>query len=371
VSLDVLYRSPEAGALLVELHDKHKMVTLAKDKSPTARQELAAIMADLLSVELNTAQSELVGDVLSNLIRQVEKDIRQAVALKLSSMDNVPLRLILELANDEIDVAAPILKDSQILDDNDLVYIVKTKTAEYWRSISQREKLSEKLVDVLADTGDFDTAFNVIKNEFVKVSLKASQVFAKHAGANDEFAQSFVARTDIPESVIETIYNHVGEQVKNYIVDHYDVDLANAFSEAQNYIHRELMAARGGDFTVTSQMIRDAERHMRDRKLNPSFIVDYLKRGQLASYKASMSVYCGVSVGVVEQMLHQKTAQGLAIMCRAVGVLKSDYVNMFLLSSRLRESGIINNGELNNALSYFDKVEVEFAKTILQSNRDA
>ena len=62
--MDLMKNSPEAGRLLATLHDKHQIYALAEDRNPQARGELAAIMSELLGLDLGVAENELITDVM-------------------------------------------------------------------------------------------------------------------------------------------------------------------------------------------------------------------------------------------------------------------------------------------------------------------
>ncbi|HPF79246.1 MAG TPA: hypothetical protein PLF01_08165, partial [Alphaproteobacteria bacterium] len=77
----------------------------------------------------------------------------------------------------------------------------------------------------------------------------------------------------------------------------------------------------------------------------------------------------GLPVDTVIEMLQQKTAQALAVACKATGISKPDFVNMFLLTSRVRGGRIISHEQLGKALSYYDKVSERLARDILNQSR--
>ena len=103
MDLSFLDKSSSVTPLLVRLYDSHKLYSLAKDKKPLARAELTSAVSELLEMDLSPREGELIADVLIELMRQAEKDLCQALSEKLSVVDNVPLRLILQFSNDTID----------------------------------------------------------------------------------------------------------------------------------------------------------------------------------------------------------------------------------------------------------------------------
>lgn len=145
--------------LLVELYDSHKLYKMAPDHNTQIRYELIDIVTDLFSAELSSSEKEIISDILIRLTREAEKDLRHALAKRLAEIEDVPLRLVLHIANDDIDVAEIVLKKSPVLGSIDLVYILKSHSEEYWRAIAKRKSLGEKVVKLLSETKDIVISF--------------------------------------------------------------------------------------------------------------------------------------------------------------------------------------------------------------------
>jgi len=152
LSLNLLNKAPQAQDLLINFYDKHKLYAMTGGHEEESRWELASIMNELLDLELGTTEKEVITDALMSVISQAERNLRQAIAQKMSLSNNAPLRLILNFVSDDIDIATPVLKHSPVLNDTDLLYIIKAQSKEYWRVVAERSKLSPVLVDALADT---------------------------------------------------------------------------------------------------------------------------------------------------------------------------------------------------------------------------
>ena len=78
--------------------------------------------------------------------------MRQALAEAAAASANLPHRIARRLARDDLEVAGPILTRSPVLTDDDLAEIVRTHAMPYALAVAGRERLSERLSDVLADT---------------------------------------------------------------------------------------------------------------------------------------------------------------------------------------------------------------------------
>ncbi len=61
--------------------------------------------------------------------------------------------LLKMLANDEIEVAGPVLKKSTVLQDLDLVEVIRNRTIEHQLAIAVREHVSERVSGALVEAG--------------------------------------------------------------------------------------------------------------------------------------------------------------------------------------------------------------------------
>ena len=112
-------------------HDLRFLLELALDKSLDGRRALTATIGDLFSKRdevLSERERALMTDILRKLIHDCEIVVRRDLAERLSGAPNPPHELIVALANDEIEVAEPILKASAVLRDAELVGVIRHRT---------------------------------------------------------------------------------------------------------------------------------------------------------------------------------------------------------------------------------------------------
>lgn len=369
MDLTFLDKSSSVTPLLVRLYDSHKLYKLAKDKKPFARAELTSAVTALLDMNLSGRESELIADILIALMRQAEKDLRQALAEKLSISDKVPLRLVLQISNDEIDVAAPILRNSPVLGDLDLIYIIKSKTAEHWREIARRKALSDHVMNVLSDTHDLETALNLIENKNIKLASHTLSVLSDIAQGNETISSPLLHRSEITNELAGKLYKFVGMEMKRYILDHYQVK-TDLLIEAIDDIVLELAdAAESNEFTPSSALINDAERFKSKGLLTPHLMIQTLKRNQTQAFIAQFSKFTGLSVDTVLSILRQTSGQGLAIACKAFEFEKQDFISLFLLTNRIRNNGkMVDIKDITRAVTYFERTQQNIAKDIIKNS---
>ena len=92
--------------------------------------------------------------------------VRRIIAEQLSKISEAPKDLILLLANDEAEVAYSILHDSAVLQDEDLIEVIRHRTQEHHLATSVRRTVSEEVADaelIDSDIPDGDSLTGAVK----------------------------------------------------------------------------------------------------------------------------------------------------------------------------------------------------------------
>ena len=109
-------------------------MNLARDRSEQSRATLFENISDLfISTDgrLSDRERALMRDILAKLIGEIELKVRRSLAESLTEADDAPADLVNLLANDEIAVARPILMQSSVLRDAELIEIIRQRTHEH------------------------------------------------------------------------------------------------------------------------------------------------------------------------------------------------------------------------------------------------
>lgn len=377
INLDILSQESDIVPMLVKLYDSQKITGLSEDKQSQARCELTAVVKGLLEMDLSPREAELVADVLINLMRQAEKDLCLALSEKLSVMDAVPLRLALHIASESIDIAKPMLQKSEVFNDLDLIYIIKSKTPEYWQAIATREHLGNDVINTLADTNDIDTALNLVENENITLTDHAVSIMVDLAQKHDKIATPLIHRDEVTADIVKTLYKSVGVALKDHIRREFDVKDTPVMEAIDETIVEFTSAA---DTSIARADLPDdknlpqkshmeiAENYDARGSLSLQMTLETLKRGQYQSFVAQFSVYMKLTPKAVNEVLLQESGQGLAIICKAEGIQRNDFVSIYLLASRLRsKGGMVDTKNLGRASQYYDVIDHQMASDIMSN----
>src|SRR6478609_8684638 len=95
------------------------------------------------------------GEVIGRLADEIEVAARAQLARRLARFDRAPVNVIHKLAfDDSIDVAGPVLRDSERLEPYALVANACTKSQTHMLAISERKSIEETVTDVLVTRGN-------------------------------------------------------------------------------------------------------------------------------------------------------------------------------------------------------------------------
>lgn len=355
--------------ILVQLYDTHRLYALARDRTPSARNALAQLVVDLLGNELAPRESELVADILIDLIRQAERDLRCALADRLAMLDAAPLRVILQLAMDEIDVARPVLERSPVLSESDLIYIIKSKSAEYWRAIARREDLGGNALDALADTCDLPTAQILVENKSIHLTGHAVDVFGTLARRSAKLAGPLLLRPEVPADLAGALYKLVSEGIQDHVMRKFDLPESVVMGSLDGIL-KEFSGDTGASGHPTKAMMDMAYSAKEKDLITLPVMLETLGRGQMASFVALMSAYVGIAPEVTLSILEQSSGDRLAGLCRGMGIDRADFLGIFRLTQRLRSnSGVTTGHDLARAQSAFGRIDKAQGEKFLEACR--
>src|SRR6202035_4597037 len=111
------------------------------------------------------------GEVIGRLADEIEVATRAQLAKRLAKFDKAPVNIIHKLAfDDSIEVAGPILQESNRLEPYALVANVCTKDQSHMLAIAKRKSIDESVTDVLVTRGNQEVVKSVANNDGARFS---------------------------------------------------------------------------------------------------------------------------------------------------------------------------------------------------------
>ncbi len=129
----------------------------ARERSAEGRAALTTAVANLFQDRgdrLTDRERTLIFSIFRSVVHDVEMGLRRRVSGLLANAKDVPRELVCLLANDEIEVALPVILRSPVLEDADLVDLVWYRALEHQLAVATRTGISADVSQALVETGD-------------------------------------------------------------------------------------------------------------------------------------------------------------------------------------------------------------------------
>ena len=353
----------------IEIED---LLKLAHDKSVEGRTTLASTISDLFIGNehfLSERERLLMTEILNRLIHDVEMSVRQVLAEKLAVKDETPPELIKALANDEIDVARPILIKSKVLRDEELIEIIQHRTMSHQLAITLREEVSESVSAVLVEAGHEDVITSLIGNTNAHISETTMEYLVEESQRVDRYQHPLLARPDLGNHLAKKMYWWVSAALRKHIVENFEVDPAELDDTIESAVSHSIEDMEEADFEK-SKSFKLARQLADGDAITPQLLVQVLRQGEISLFEALLVQMSGLRLNLVRRILFEPGGEGLAILAKSVKIEKPDFASIFLLSRKARPGDkVVDPRELSKVLNFFDKVSIEAANGVLARMR--
>jgi hypothetical protein len=146
------------------------------------------------AVDYNDEQIEVFDDVFTCLVEDIESHAKALLAQRLATV-KAPPRIIRQLAfEDQIEIAAPVLSQSEQLDDATLIANARAKGQQHMMAISVRRALSGAVTDVLVELGNPAVVHSTVKNPGAEFSDSGYCTLARRAEQDHDLADALGQR---------------------------------------------------------------------------------------------------------------------------------------------------------------------------------
>jgi uncharacterized protein (DUF2336 family) len=351
------------------------LLRLAADRTPVARAHLTHAISDLFlpeGVRLTEYERALMQDVLGKLITAIETDVRANLAEALIRADIGLPDLERMLANDAIEVARPILEQSRVLADEDLIAIIKQRTDEHRLSIAMRHMISENVSDALVQTSGGDVIETLLRNPNATISRRAMEYLVAESKRQDRFQEPLVLRNDLPVDLAHRMYWWVTAALRRKIISQFVIDDDVLDSLLQQSTRRALVEHHD-DQSVQARAMRLAHQLQESGELNEQILVKLLRQNRLTLFIAGLAVMAQISYATSWRIITDTGFDSPVVLGRAIGMTRQALTDMLLLLNEVRTGGgPRSTAVLTDIASLYDEIEPMQAQAVLSIwQRDA
>lgn len=348
--------------------DVETLMRLARDKSVGSRTKLADIIGDLFfgpSGTLTDAEQSIMTDILRQLVQDVETSVRKHLAIQLSNQADAPHDLVIALANDESEIAYPLLLNSRVLRDQDLVAIIHHRTLEHQLAVSMRDSVSPVVSAALVETGEETVMKRLLENHNAEIARDTMAHLVDQSRRIDSLQKPLVHRNDLPSDLAEKMYWWVSAALRSHIVENFDVDPIEIDSAMEIAVNTAF-ASQDVEKSPMSATDRVAKHLAESGDPDGDLIIRLLRESEIALFERVLGHQTGLRRNLLQRLLYEPGGEGLAIVCRAIN-LDPDVFKEVLTFTRKARVGLDENNidECAYAVVFYDQIEVDTAKAML------
>ncbi len=344
------------------------LIKLAHNNSKSGRADLFDKITSLIESrhqQISTSEIDLMMDILGSLIAEVEVTLRKKLSFKLADSVDVPVELILLLANDEIEVANPILIQNTLLSDKELVRIIQMKSRQHQLSIAARSSLSSEVCRELIKTNDDGVIITMLTNVEAKIDNETIEKIVEKSKTREVLQSPLVHRHDLPRNIAARMYSWISMSLKSELLEIHSFthhELEKIISESLDELRTE-DASFDNDYNAQKTLIKKLKTA---NKLENSFLMKSLRQGNTLLFELAFAEIVNIPHEIMCNILYERGPSALAIACCAAKIDRSVFLTMFRLTREAKMMDTeLSESEIEHTYNQFINTDKQRSRSIL------
>ena len=312
------------------------LLALARNNSPDARQRLLLGVLALCDASPPDGQmSPILGEIFLFLARQAERDIRKALADRLAHADWAPPALVNVLALDEIEIAAPILASSPVLQDDDLLQILIEASLDHQIAVARRPQISGRIADAVIERAVPAVLTALATNRTAQISGEGFRRLVEHSRRIAALRGPLSRHPGLSQALAEQMYHWVGSALRESITTRFQVDERKLGTAVYDAVEGVLRQARPEDFAPDTPEREEMERRLVAKlqaagQLKPAMLIRAVRERRMSLLVHGLATLGGYTVNQVRQALNGPTPEALYYACSSVGIDRAVFPTLLI-----------------------------------------
>lgn len=310
------------------------LLDLAREPSSEKRRELLLQITDAFIAnpgERTEKEASIFDDIFAAVADDLEKEVRFELARKIAKTQAPMNATARRLAMDVIEVARPIVEQSQALKDSDLIDVIAQKGPDHQVAVARRPHLSEEISEALVDTRSDRVLHSLLGNPTAQMDRPTFEKVAERASANPVLHAPFVRNRNVPLDLLNEVYLKVADQLRAEILVRFDGVSPGELEAALQVGRARLSTAYGvipQDFDQAKQYLAKVEMVT---PVQPPQLVDMLRDGRRTAFLIAFAKLVDMDFAMVQRLVEAQDIDALALLCRSASFHRSVFVSLSLI----------------------------------------
>src|ERR1700720_1625602 len=318
------------------------------------------------AVDFSDDQIELFDDGFQCLIHHIESSAKALPSNRLAPVDRGPPLTGRALAFDDmIEVAAPVLSQSERLDDEALIETARNKSQAHLMAISTRRALSGAVTDVLVLRGNDEVIQSTVNNPGAEFSERGFTRLVNRAEGDDNLATCIGLRPTLPRHLYLKLLAKASAAVRARLEAAHP-PLAGEVSTA---VREGTQRARIPPSAITEETaIAHAlvKSLYEDGRLDEQEVAAFAEAGKFDEANAAIAALANVSVSIAENMMVETRAEGVMILAKVAGMSWSTVKAIIHMRDDLSD---MEPADLGACKATYERLRPSTAQQVLRFHR--
>ena len=264
----------------------------------------AYLYSDLSSDDLAAAEGAML-----MLLDDPSPLVRRALADALAASPSAPPAIVIALAADQPQIAAPVYALSPLFVDADLVDAVATGGAAVQAAIASRAALPCSVAAAIAEVGTAESCLLLVENPTADIAPLSFDRIVERFGHLAAIREALLMRDDVPAATRQTLVIKLSETLAGFVAGRAWLDVDHAQRIAREACEKATVTIAAA--TPESEL-RPLIRHLcASGQLTAGLILRALLSGNIALFEEALAELTDMPVARVSGLVHDRGSVGL------------------------------------------------------------
>lgn len=280
------------------------------------------------------------GDILLDMLLHATDSERLLCATRLAVMSEAPRRVLRYLAQCNLDIARPLLEQSEAFDSSDLLEIIDHVSTDHRTLIAKRKRVPVAVADQIARRGELTVVKDLLRNKGAVFSETAIDVLIGRSRKEDGLFELLITRLELKPAQAMAMFWWSDRDTRRIILQRHAADRVEMVGMCADVF--AIAAKEGWSDPVARKTLQLIERRQRNRAALDRSPYESLEAAVEAAAEAGMSpelaqeigYLAGVKPVTAAKILSDRGGEGIAVLCKATGLKKPTLRNFWIALKR-------------------------------------
>jgi uncharacterized protein (DUF2336 family) len=299
---------------------REDIVRLADQRDPEARALAARKVCARFASDLLTDEERATGaEIVRVLAEDAAELVRRALSVTLQRSHHLPPDVARKLAADIDSIALPVIAGSPVLDDDDLIEIVRAGDPRRQTAVAGRATVSEIVVGEIIEVGAPEAVAMAAGNDGARFNAQCyARTFERFADRADVL-ERFVDRAHLPLEVTEKLISKISDAAMTRLVNRHALPPQLAVELAEGARERATV-----DLVDQAGLSPEPRRFVQQLQLNgrltPSLMLRALFRGHMTFFEHCIAELAEIDHAKAWLLIHDAGPLGLEAVFKRAGL---------------------------------------------------